>query len=111
MDSNVSANSVNSRINKFVEKFAVWIIGALFSLGVAGWNKMDSDIDRLEERVAFLYQDKVSRQELKDEMFLLRTQIERDNQDMRRGQEQLRGDILSRLELILKLGTPQKIVQ
>lgn len=92
-------SSANSRINKFVEKFAVYIIGVLFSISLIGWNKMDADIDRLEERVATLFQEKVSRQELKDEMFLVRNQIERDNQ-------QLRTDILSRLELILKLGAP-----
>lgn len=91
--------SANSRINKFVEKFSVYIIGVLLSLGIAGWNKIDTDIDKINDRVSFLYQDKISRQELKDEMFLVRSQIERDNQ-------QLRTDILSRLELILKLGTP-----
>jgi len=60
---------------------------------------MDTEVDALQEKVAFLYQDKVSRQELKDEMFLVRNQIEKDYQ-------QLRGEILGRLDFILKLSTP-----
>lgn|SRR5690606_31140849 len=94
-----SVGHANSRINKFIEKSLIWIIGAVFSIGVAAWNKMDTEVDALQEKVAFLYQDKVSRQELKDEMFLIRNQIEKDYQ-------QLRGEILGRLDFILKLSTP-----
>lgn len=94
-----SGGHANSRINKFIEKSLIWIIGAVFSIGVAAWNKMDTEVDALQEKVAFLYQDKVSRQELKDEMFLVRNQIEKDYQ-------QLRGEILGRLDFILKLSTP-----
>ena len=96
------SETATHRINRYVEKFAIWIVGIVISISVAVWNKAEARIDILEERVAFLYQDKVSRQELKDEMSLLRQQIDRSNAEVARGQEQLRSDILSRLELILK---------
>ena len=87
-------NSTSARMNKWVEKFSVWIVGILVSIGGFLWTNMDTRINSLEDKVSFLYQDKVSRAELKEEMKLLRAQS-----------EQNKNDILARLELIIKLHT------
>lgn len=95
-------DTASKRINRYVEKFAVWILGFVIALGVGVWNRMEAKVGTLEDRVAVLFQDKVSRQELKDEMSLVRQQIDRSNIELISRQEQMKGDILSRLELILK---------
>lgn len=94
--------TATQRINRYVEKFAVWILGIVISISVAVWNKTEARIDSLEDKVTVLFQEKVSRQELKDEMSLVRQQIDKVYTEVSRGQEQLRTDILSRLELIIK---------
>ena len=94
--------TATQRLNKYVEKMLVWIVGVVISLGGFVWNKMDTQVNHLEEKVAILFQDKVSRSELKEEMSLIRQHIDRNNVEMLSRQEQTRSDILSRLELILK---------
>lgn len=87
--------STSQRINKWVEKFAVYIVGVLISIGGFFYTKMDNKVEVLQERVSHLYQDKVSRQELRDEMGLLRS-----------SQNQMKDDIIQRLELILRMLPP-----
>ena len=94
--------TATQRLNRYLEKFTVWIVGIVISLGGFVWNKMDTQVNHLEEKVAILFQDKVSRSELKEEMSLIRQHIDRNNVEMLSRQEQTRSDILSRLELILK---------
>lgn len=89
-----AGNTTSARMNKWVEKFSVWIVGILVSVGGFMWSSMDTRMNTLEDKVSFLYQDKVSRAELKEEMTLLRVQS-----------EQNKNDILARLELIIKLHT------
>jgi len=100
--------TATQRLNKYLEKFAVWVVGIVISLGGFVWNKMDTQVNHLEEKVAILFQDKVSRSELKEEMALIRQHIDRNNVEMLSRQEQTRSDILSRLELILKFTGPIK---
>lgn len=85
-------DSTSQKINKFVEKFAVWIVTILVSIGGAMYTKMDNKIDGLEDKVAVLFQDKVSRAELREEMTLLRN-----------SQALMKDDIIQRLELIMRM--------
>ena len=106
-EGNNGSQTATQRLNKYIEKMLVWIVGIVISLGGFVWNKMDTQVDHLEEKVAILFQDKVSRSELKEEMALIRQHIDRNNVEMLSRQEQTRSDILSRLELILKFtGNP-----
>lgn len=84
--------STTHKINKFIEKFAVWIVTILVSIGGTMYTKIDNKIEMLEDRVAHLYQDKVSRAELREEMALLR-----HNQTL------MKDDIIQRLELIMRM--------
>lgn len=92
MDTKDKEQPTAQRINKFIEKFSVWIVSILISIGGYMYTKIDDKLETLEERVAYLYQDKVSRQELKEEMSLLRN-----------SQNQMKDDIVQRLELILRM--------
>lgn len=89
-------DTAHQKINKWVEKFAVYIAMALVSVGSFLYTKIDDKIELLEERVAVLYQDKVSRTELREEMGLLRS-----------SQAQMKDDIIQRLELIMRMLPPK----
>lgn len=89
---NNSQESTTHKINRFIEKFAVWIVTILVSIGGTMYTKMDNKIEVLEDRVAVLYQDKVSRGELREEMTLLRN-----------SQALMKDDIIQRLELIMRM--------
>lgn len=89
---NNSHDTASTKINRFIEKFAVWIITILVSAGGSLYTKMDNKIDVLEDRVAVLFQSKVSREELREEMALLRN-----------SQSQMKDDIIQRLELIMRM--------
>lgn len=89
---NTAQDSATQKINRFIEKFAVWIVTILISIGGTMYTKMDNKIEVLEERVAILFQSKVSREELREEMALLRN-----------SQALMKDDIIQRLELIMRM--------
>lgn len=89
---NNSQESTTHKINRFIEKFAVWIVTILVSIGGTMYTKMDNKIEVLEDRVAVLFQSKVSREELREEMTLLRN-----------SQALMKDDIIQRLELIMRM--------
>lgn len=101
-----TGETASKRINRYLEKFAVWIVGIVIALGSWAWNGMDARVTKVEDRVAFLYQDKVSRQELKDEMALIRQSMDKGNLELISRQDQMKQDIISRLELIIKFSNP-----
>ena len=59
-----SEQSANSRINAVWEKFAIWACSAIIALLVIGYQDQKSKVDKMEERVQFLYLDKVSKQDM-----------------------------------------------
>lgn len=100
--SSKTESTINEKLVKFLSKFSYWIVGLLLSISIAMWNTTQNRIDSLENKVTVLFQEKVGRPELKEEMSLVRQQIDKMYTEVARGQEQLRGDILSRLELIIR---------
>lgn len=98
--------SATSKLNRWTEKFLFYIVGAVLSIGGAVYNKVDNRVQTLEEKVSYLNQDKVSRQELKEEMSLIRIQIDRGNRDTAERQDKMERGIIERLELIMRLSQP-----
>ena len=86
-----SEPSANSRINQVWEKFAIWACSAIIALLVIGYQDQKSKVDKLEEKVQILYQEKVSRNDLKDVEQRLMNRIEAGN-----------ADVLARLDLYFK---------
>jgi hypothetical protein len=54
----------NSRINNAWEKFAIWACSAIIALLAIGYQDQKSKVDKMEEKVQFLYIDKVSKQDM-----------------------------------------------
>ena len=87
----VSEPSANSRINAVWEKFAIWACSAIIALLVIGYQDQKSKVDKMEERIQFIYNDKVSKNELKDVEARIMNRIEAGN-----------ADILARIDLYFK---------
>lgn len=93
------------------DKFEAWwqemqgkIVGTtiaiILSIGGMLYSDTRQDIKSLEERVAFLYVDKVSRQELKEELNQLRMQNDANKSDIIARQDILRNDVLQRIDML-----------
>lgn len=95
-----SANS-EPRLQKIIMTVAGYAIAVI--MGVAWFNYTDTK-DRLkdiESKVSFLYQDKVSRAEFREEMTQVRLQIEATKSDIVARQDSMKFDILGRLDLMM----------
>lgn len=84
--------SANSRINAVWEKFAIWACSAIIALLVIGYQDQKSKVDKMEERVQFLYLDKVSKQDMDKLIDKLEDRIAAGN-----------SVLLSRMDLMMKI--------
>ena len=84
-------NDANTRISAYWERFAIWSCGAIIALLCIGYQDQKTTIDRMEEKVQFLYMDKVGKGELKDVEARIMSRIEAGNED-----------ILARIDLLIK---------
>lgn len=103
-DNAEQAPEKESRLYKIVLTVAAYAVAAV--MGMSWYNTTESKdrIKALEERVSFLYQDKVSRAEFREEMTQVRLQIEATKSDIVSRQDSMKFDILGRLDLILNKG-------
>ena len=84
------------RINGYFERFAIWAGGFLIALLLLAYQDQRQQVARLEERVSFLYLDKVSKGDLKDTEARIMTRI-----------EGMQSDILARMDLLFGKVTKQ----
>ena len=89
------------KLNTWIGKVATFAIALLFTVGGIMYNDMKTRTAALEERVSFLFQDKVSRAEFKEEMTQLRIQNEANKTDILARQETMKSDILARIDLLV----------
>jgi hypothetical protein len=87
-----SEKSANSRINAVWEKFAIWACSAIIALLVIGYQDQKSKVDKMEEKVQFLFLDKVSKQDMDKLIDKLEDRIAAGN-----------SAILARMDLMVKL--------
>lgn len=84
-------NNSGSVLAPYWERFAIWACGAIIALLCIGYNDQKTTIERLDEKVQFLYLDKVAKSELKDTEARIMSRIEAGN-----------ADILARIDLLIK---------
>lgn len=85
------SSGADSRINNYFERLALWACGAIIALLCIGYQDQKTRVDKMEEKLQFLYLDKVSKNELKDVEARIMTRIEAGN-----------ADILARIDLLIK---------
>lgn len=97
-----SQDDANNRITILWERAAVWLCGAAIALLVVVYQDMKTTVDKLEERVQFLYLDKVSKQELKELADRMDRKIDAGNADVISRINRSNEDILSKIDLMIK---------
>lgn len=91
-------------LSKVSGKIVVGLATLIFTIAGIMYSDAKQRITMLEERVSFLYQDKVSRAEFREEMAQLRMQNDANKSDIIARQESTKSDILARIELLIPKG-------
>lgn len=78
----MATQDANDRIDGLWERFGTWACGAIIALLCIGYQKQESNLERLEERVQFLMLDKVGKSELKEVETRIMSRIEAGNADI-----------------------------
>lgn len=84
-------SDANTRISVYWEKAALWACAAIISLLCVGYQDIKTKMDKQEEKVQFLYLDKVGKSELREVETRIMSRIEAGN-----------ADILARIDLLIK---------
>lgn len=90
---------VDKKFNSIYGKIIAVAVSLALSIGGFMYNDLKSRTAVLEEKVSFLYQDKVSRAEFREEMNQLRMQNDANKADILSRQETTKQDILARMDL------------
>lgn len=93
---------VDKKFNHIYGKIIAVGLSLTLSLGGFLYSDMKARLNVVEEKVSFLYQDKVSRAEFREEMNQLRTQNEANKSDILARTESTKQDILARLDLYFR---------
>lgn len=101
-------DTLNERINRFVSKFLWWLVGVVVMIMGGIYNNTNERITSMEDKVSFLYQDKVSRAELREVTNDFRSQNEVMKAEIMAQQYETKKDILARLDFLLRLTPPPK---
>ncbi len=85
----MTAQTVNSRIHSYFERLAIWACGFIIVLLGLAYNGQKAQIEKMEEKVQFLYIDKVNKSDLKDTEYRIMSRI-----------EGMQTDILARMDIL-----------
>ncbi len=107
----LSEHTFTNKVNTFLSKFSYWIVGLVIAIGASVYNQSVERLESVERQVQILFQEKASREELREainqrsgEMLNLKT-------DFTRQQNEMKSDILGRLDYMLRLFPPQQNFQ
>lgn len=90
-----------SKLDSIIFKISAGAIALLISIASVQYVDMKQRTTILEDRVSFLYQDKVSRAEFREEMNQLRQQNDANKSDIVARIESQKSDVLARIDLII----------
>lgn len=96
-----------NKLNKFLSKFNYWIVIIILTISGSIYNQTLDRISKVEDQVQFLYQDKVSKEELREVSSKLTREVIELKSDITRQQNEMKSDILSRLDYILRVFSTQ----
>jgi hypothetical protein len=85
---------------KTQDKIIAGTIAIILGIGAMIYTDMKQRVYILEDKVAFLYNDKVSKAEFKEEMTQLRLQNDANKSDIIARQDALKNDILQRMDML-----------
>lgn len=92
---------VDEKLFGISSKILAGLLAIIFSVGGIMYTDSKQRMTTLEDRVSFLYQDKVSRAEFREEMQTLRMQNDANKSDIIARQDSLKSDVLARIDLLI----------
>ena len=93
------SETIDKKFNNIYGKIIGVAVSLALTIGGFMYSDMKARVTVLEEKVSFLYQDKVSRAEFREEMNQIRMQNEANKTDILSRQESTKSDILARMDL------------
>ena len=101
MTNSSSNNDFNNWWEHTSGKIIAGAVAIILSIGTMMYTDTKQRVTLLEDKVSFLYQDKVSRAEFREEMAQLRLQNDANKSDIIARQDALKSDVLQRIDMIL----------
>lgn len=95
-------SKVHEALGSVYTKMIAFTVAGMLTLSGMIYTDMKAKVDVLDERVNILFQEKVSRKEFKEEMSILHSRMEGSNRDLMSRQDEMKADILARLDLIIR---------
>lgn len=94
-------STVDERLFGISSKILAGLLTIIFTVGGIMYTDSKQRITTLEDKVSFLYQDKVSRAEFREEMSQIRIQNDANKSDIIARQESMKSDIIARINLLV----------
>lgn len=93
----VDNSDANSRINGYWERVCMWLCGGAIALLCLVYQDQKVKVEKLEEKVQFLYMDKVSKQDM-----------DKLEERIMKGISAGNSDIIARIELLRQIDLPAR---
>lgn len=104
-----SADSVvTKKVNQFLSKFSYWIVGVVVAILGSIYTATVERIEVAEQKIQYLYSDKVSKEELRLVTQDINSKVESVKSDIMQQQSSMKNDILSRLDYLLRIYPPSQ---
>lgn len=99
----LSEHTFTKKVNTFLSKFSYWIVGIVIAMGASIYNHSMERVESLERQVQILFQEKASREELKEDINRRTGEMLNLKTDFTRQHNEMKSDILGRLDYMLRL--------
>lgn len=107
----LSEHTFTKKVNTFLSKFSYWIVGLVIAIGASVYNQSVERLESVERQVQILFQEKVSKEELKEVSEKMSREVFNLKTDFTRQQNEMKTDILGRLDYMLRLFPSQQYSQ
>lgn len=97
------SGSSSDKFNKLIGRVAAFSITVVVAIAGMIYKDTSNRVANVEERVNYLFMDKISRAEFKEEINQLRVQNEANKADILSRQNSVREDIIARLDMYMQI--------
>lgn len=101
-------HAITNKVNMFLSKFSYWIIGIVIAILGSIYTATIERISQAEQKIQYLYQDKVSKEELRVVTQDINEKVDSIKYDIMQQQSAMKSDILSRLDYLLRIYPPSQ---
>lgn len=96
-------SDLRRKFDKAAYKILWWLIGVVVMACGSIYKQTVDRMDGIETKVQFLYQDKASREELRQSSLDIQKKVDENKHDILQQQDGMKRDILQRLDYLLRI--------